>query len=134
MSPSSPAVAVELVRPYRHLLDDGLLGILDVRVDGGVVGAQVVAVARAGDEDGGRLGRGLDRAGGAELAGHRRRPPRVELAVHPEQALGVVQVPALRALVEHRGRLALVRAVRVIPFPREEELALALPVLGARQA
>lgn len=122
--------AVELISPLGNLLNDSILGVLDVLIGISVRDAQVIAVARAGDEDGRGFGGGLDGAFGTELAGHGRGPPRIELAVYPEQALGILQIPALGVLVEHLGRLASFRPVRVLALLGEEELALPLPVLG----
>ena len=131
--PSEFSCRVEFFSPLRHLLDDGLLGLGDVCVDR-VVGAQVVAVARARHDDARCLWRGLERASRSENAGHRRGPPRIELSIDPHKPLRLTLLPTSSVVVKHLGCLSPVRAVRVGALLREEQSALTLPIFGVGEA
>ena len=77
--------------------------------------------ASRNDEDGYLRG-ALQRSTSSKVGTHRRLPPRVETAVHVEEARGVVDVPAARVGVDACFRLSLSDAVG---FPKRESVYVA---------
>ena len=82
----------------------------------------------------GRGGRAGERAAGPELRRHARGPPRVVLAVRPDQPRAGRDVPAVRVGVDGRDGGARGGAVSGVAFGGEEERALSLPVGGCHEA